>query len=963
VKEEAVARRVHALHSIECPAKEMRVSISLRSRIPACFGSLLIVVGATPAQAAVSASPSASRKPAAAAKSVPAPIQGPTVEGVTEYDYPNGFKLLLVPDASKPTVTVNITYLVGSRQEGYGETGMAHLLEHLVFKGTATHTDVPKALNNHGARFNGTTYFDRTNYFETMPASDANVEWGIRFEADRMLNSFIAQKDLDSEMSVVRNELEAGENDPRGVLLERITSSAYLWHNYGKSVVGDRSDVEHVSIEHLQAFYRKYYQPDNALLVLAGKFDQAKVLKTVGATFGRMIAPKRKIEPTYTVEPAQDGERLVSLRRVGGVQAVAAAYHVPASTHPDSAAVSVLVEVLGATPGGRLYRALVEPKKASSVFAFNRRLREPSLAIFFADVRKEDSLETARALFTQSIEETAAKPPSAEEVDRAKNAILRYLELSLAASDSVGIALTEAAAQGDWRLLFFYRDAIRRVTASDVRRVASAYLKPANRTLGLYLPTESPERAEIPQAPDIASVLRDYKGDAIATGEEFEATPQNLESRTTRLTYPGGLKLALLPKKTRGTTVFAQVSLRLGEEKILSNRKAAPEMAARMLIRGTRSKSRQQIKDELDRLKARVAISGGATSAHVSIESKNQEFPEVLKLVFEVLREPAFDAKEFELLRQEMLAQVESAQYEPSSVAFTAFQRHLKPWPKGHPLYHETHQESLEDIKATTLEETQKFYRELYGASFAQMAVVGDFDPAVVKPMIGERLASWKSPTPFVRIPIPYRDIGQKVVALETPDKANAYFLAGTNLALRDDDPDYPALVLANYLLGSAPLNSRLSTRLRQKDGLCYGTASWLSASAFDKEGGFGAYAIYAPENASRLEKGLIDEIERATRQGFTAEEVAQGKAAWLQSRQVSRAQDGTVAGALTGYLFYDRTYQWEADLEKKLAALSAAQVSEALKRHLDPKKITLVKAGDFAKKKPSASVASPTQQ
>ena len=931
-----------------------------RSKIAARVASLLLVTGATFALAAPSAKQTQSRASPAAPT---APTKGATVEGVTEYDYPNRFKLLLVPDPSKPTVTVNITYFVGSRHEGYGETGMAHLLEHMVFKGTPTTINVPKALNDHGARWNGTTTVDRTNYFETMPATEANLEWAIGFEADRMVHSFIAKKDLDSEMTVVRNELEAGENDPRSVLFARIHSRAYLWHNYGKSTIGSRSDLEHVPIERLQAFYKKYYQPDNAMLVVAGKFDQAKALKLVGQTFGKIVPPKRKIEPTYTVEPAQDGERMVTLRRVGGVQEAAAAYHVPAASHADSAAVSVLAEVLGATPGGRLHDALVETKKASSVFGFNRRLRDPGLAIFFAEVRKEDSLDAASSVFKQVIEETASKPPTAEEVERAKNSILKNLELSLAASDSVGIALTEAASQGDWRLLFFYRDAVRKVTPSDVQRVAAAYLKPANRTLGLYLPTEKPERAEIPEAPNVPSLLRDYKGAAVAQGEEFEATPQNLESRTTRITFPGGMKLALLTKKTRGETVVAQIALRLGDEKSLANRKAAPSMAARMLIRGTKSKTRQQIKDELDRLKARVNIFGGPTGAYVSIESKSAEFPEVLKLVFEVLREPSFDAKEFELLRQEYLAQLESAKFEPAPVAQIASQRHLRPWPKGHPLYVETHDESIEEVKAAKLEEAKKFYQEFYGASFAQMAVVGDFEAAKVKPLIADGLAGWKSPTPHVRIPIPYRDVAQKVTSLETPDKANAFFTAGANLSLRDDDPDYPALVLANYLLGGAPLNSRLATRLRQKDGVSYGAGSFINASPLDKEGSFGAFAIYAPENVSRLEKGFTEEVERAVKEGFSAQEVSQAKPAWLQSRQVARAQDSAVAGTLASYLYYDRTYNWDADLEKKVAALSAQQVSDALKRHLDPKKISVVKAGDFAKKKTTTeSVARPNQ-
>src|SRR6267154_1401066 len=209
-----------------------------------------------------------------------------SVEGITEYRLGNGLRVLLFPDPTKPTVTVNITYLVGSAQEGYGETGMAHLLEHLQFKGSTGHTNIPQELTEHGARTNATTWLDRTNYFETFQANDANLQWALGLEADRMVNSFIAKKDLDSEMTVVRNEFERGENDPSSVLEERVLSTAYLWHNYGKSTIGARSDIENVPIDRLQAFYHEYYQPDNALLLVAGKFDEPKTLATIQTIFG-----------------------------------------------------------------------------------------------------------------------------------------------------------------------------------------------------------------------------------------------------------------------------------------------------------------------------------------------------------------------------------------------------------------------------------------------------------------------------------------------------------------------------------------------------------------------------------------------------------------------------------------------------------------------------------------------------
>src|SRR3954447_24342804 len=318
-----------------------------------------------------------------------------SVEGVTEYRLDNGARVLLFPEASRPTVTVNMTVLVGSRHEGYGESGMAHLLEHMVFKGTPKHPEVPKSLRDHGANFNGTTNNDRTNYYETMPATDNNLEFGIALECDRLVNSYVKREDLLSEMTVVRNEFERGENSPTSVLNERITAAAYEWHNYGKTTIGNRADIERVPIENLQAFYKKYYQPDNVVLIVAGKFEEAKALALVEKYLGSIPKPARVLDATYTEEPPQDGERTVTLRRVGAVGSVGIAYHVPAAAHGDWAPLSLLGGLISQSPNGRLYQALVESKLATSASARAGTNHDPSL--FFATASAEpDKLETVK---------------------------------------------------------------------------------------------------------------------------------------------------------------------------------------------------------------------------------------------------------------------------------------------------------------------------------------------------------------------------------------------------------------------------------------------------------------------------------------------------------------------------------------------------------------------------------------
>ncbi len=900
--------------------------------------------------ATLAASPA--KPPQQAAQALPKGVTRVTsVEGITEYRLENGLRVLLFPDQSKQTITVNVTYLVGSRQENYGETGMAHLLEHMVFKGTPNHKNIPQELTAHGAFPNGSTSFDRTNYFETFSATDANFDWALDLESDRMINSFIAKKDLDSEMTVVRNEFESGENSPFLVLLKRMLGTTYDWHNYGNLPIGNRSDIENVPIERLQAFYHNYYQPDNAVLLVAGKFDSNKALDMIAGKFGSIPRPTRKLEPIYTVEPAKDGERTVDVRRVGDTQLVMALYHIPAGSHPDFAAIDILTQILADTPSGRLHKALVETKKAASVGGFNFQQHDPGMLLVNAEVPKDKSVEEVRQTMIETVEGMATKPPTAEEVERARTSLLKNIELTLNSADRVGLQLSEWMAQGDWRLFFLHRDRLKKVTPADVERVAAAYLKPTNRTVGQFIPTEKPDIAEIPPTPDVEALVKDYKGEAaIAAGEAFDPSPANIESRVTRDTLPGGLELAMLPKQTRGNTVVASLRLHFGDEKSLMNRSTAATFAGQMLMRGTTKHTRQQIQDEFDRLKARVAVTGGPTSANASIETTRENFPAVLKLVAEILEEPAFPAEEFEQLKQEVLTDIESQRSQPQSVALTLFQRHMSPYPKGDVRYVTTPDEDVADVKALTLEDVKKFYKDFYGASKGEFAIVGAFDPKAVKDLTGSLFGSWKNPGSYSRIVSVYKPIPPINESLQTPDKANAFFVAGMPLKLRDNDPDYPALLLGNYMLGGGFLNSRLATRIRQKEGLSYGIGSNLSADALDDSGAFTAFAIYAPENAVKLEAAFKEEIERALKDGFTAEEVEAAKTGFLQSQQVNRAQDGALARTLASYLFLDRTLAWNAELEKKIAALTPEQINQALKRHLDPSKLTIVKAGDFAK-------------
>jgi zinc protease len=877
-----------------------------------------------------------------------------TVEGITEYRLLNGLRVLLFPDQTKQVISVNITYLVGSRHESYGETGMAHLLEHLLFKGTPKHRNIWKEFSDRGAKINGTTHYDRTNYYGVFSATDDNLEWALELEADRMVNSFIAKEDLDSEMTVVRNELEGKENNPTSVLAERVMATAFEWHNYGNAVLGARADVENVPIDRLQAFYRTFYRPDNAVLIVAGKISEQRTIDLVHKHFGSIPRPEKSLPLSYTAEPAQDGERQVTIRRVGDYQLALAGYHAPPASHPDFAAVALAVNILGHTPSGRLHKRLVEGKKASAASGSYLALKESSYLFFSAVLRKEDSLADARDALEKAVESLVTDPPSQEEIERARIRFANSFEANLRDPKRSSDELSEWSGRGDWRLWLLHRDRLRKVGVDDVKRVAAAYLKPSNRTLGLYVPTGEADRAPVPTVSDaeIAAMVTGYRGDAAAAaGEAFDASPANVEARTARSRI-GNLQLALLPKKTRGSSVVLRLSLQMGGEESLMHRAPAGNVAAAMLMRGTMKRTRQQIRDELDRLKAYGNVSGSATGVSASFETTRGNLPALMRLIAEILREPAFPASELDQLLQQTLTNIESRRSEPGAVAFNALQRHINVHPKGDVRYVGTFDEQIAGYKAVTLDEVKAFHADFYGASHGQLTIVGDFDAAEMAALAKELFGDWKSKTPYVRIASQYRDFAVVNKSLETPDKANALFLAYQPLKVRDDDPDFAALLMAGSALAGDAYKNRLVDRLRQKEGVSYSAGGVVTVGALDPVGSFLASATYAPQNAVRLEAAFKEEIVRALKDGFTAEELDGARKGWLQARSVVRSQDGALASRINTLAFFDRTLAWDAALEAKIEALTVADVNRALRRFVSLDRMIIVKAGDFANAK-----------
>jgi zinc protease len=873
------------------------------------------------------------------------------VEGISEYNLDNGLRVLLFPDQTKETVTVNVTYHVGSKHENYGETGMAHLLEHLVFKGSPKHKDIPAELSSHGARPNGTTWTDRTNYFETFLANEKNIHWALSMESDRMVNSFIAKKDLDSEMTVVRNEFERGENSPFRITLQKMAASAYMWHNYGKSTIGARSDLENVPIDRLKAFYKMYYQPDNATLIVAGKFEEVDMIVLVDKYFSPIPKPERVIRPLYTAEPAQDGEKSVTIRRVGDVQMTGAAYHIPAGSHEDYAAIDVLSQILGDTPSGRLHKALVEGKLASRVYGFNFQWQEPGLAIYFAEIDKKADLSSASDAMVSVLEELSAQPITDEEVERSKRNLLKEIELSFNSSERIALNLSEWLGMGDWRLYFLHRDRIEQVTTGDVQRVANTYLHRNNRTAGHFIPTEKPARIEIPAVASVNDMLKNYQGRAkIAAGEVFEPSFNNIDSRTFITKLSNGSELSLLSKKTRGESVVASILMSMGTEKSLQNIGMIGDATSAMLIRGTSKLSRQEIQDEFDKLKAQVSVSGGAVGLVANITTTKDNLPSALMLMHKVLRDPGFDKTEFEQYKSTLKVDIEKNLQDPQQLAFNEYGRKQNPYKKGHPNYQPTFNESLENLNNLKLSDLKAFHKSFFGGNHMKISVIGDFDNNQIKGDLEKLYGSWKSKSAYVRVQDPFVKLAATPTDFDTPDKENAIFVASIMLPVGQNSDDAAALELGNYIFGGGFLNSRLAKRLRQKDGLSYGAGSFITINPEDNKATLGAYAICAPQNLAKVEVGFKEELSRMLKDGFTDEEIKSAKSGLLQGKKVSRAQDIELVRTLRRNLILDRTMQWNKSYEQRLSNLTADDVKRVMNKYLKLENFSIIKAGDMSK-------------
>jgi zinc protease len=973
---------------------------------------LLFTAQPTPAQTG-QAEPSAK----AITTATPAPEKITTVEGITEYRLPNGMKLLLLPDQSKATATVDVTYLVGTRHERYGEVGTAKLTQRLLFKGTPNNPAIDKELARRGIRFSGRAWREHTHFSAVLQPGEENLQWVLQMEADRMVNARFAQKDLDSEIAAILKEHEDNEKkDEReretyiaekkidaktaaGMresapkrkkewppLKEKFDEVEYAWNNYGTTVNEEKAGILKAPLESLRVLYRTYYQPDNVVVMVAGKFDESKALAWTAKFFGAIPKPTRELpKPETRLDfKVDDGNR--------DDNSIIASYKMPAALQADADALRFSAFVLYKLRGMSI-------KNKGGISGFSQKFsRESGLSLFglggvastksseesqaglkaiydqFSDrlqsskEEKERAInqyyadERARAILQQRadlmkvVEDLGANPLTAEEMARTRKEFLSESARFMDNHEKLGAELADYIALGDWRLFFYWRDRAANMTAEEVAAASARHYRRENRVASFARARDSDGRAGAIPVPTAAEVLKNFKAreTVIAAVGGNESDNLGIDKSVKKIQI-GGLTVSLLAKQTVGQSVAFNIRLRSGDEKTLFGKAAVAEMAGRALDRST-TKFQYGSFDESSRLRMRGNVSAGSANYQTS----RPYIAAAIKLAAHILREPTFSDSAAKTISDQMIDEVRAHKNSPSRVATNALQRHFNIFPVGDIRNVRSYEEQEDAIKAIKASDLREFHKQFYGAAKGEVAVIGDFDEAEVTAALRDAFADWNTGAPYKRLAMPYKEVAPVNRAVEMPGSESAFFAARLNVGMQDTDPDHAALVVANYIFGGATgFASRLTARLRLQDGLSHAVRSDLNVNSTDRGSAWSVYAFADAQDVANIEKAFKDEIGLAIKNGFTAKEIAAAKSAVLQQRQEQRMRDNVLAGggismgALAGQLVNNsdlgRTFAWSRDFESKINALKTADVNAAFRKHIDPNKISIIKAGDFA--------------
>ncbi|WP_028994728.1 M16 family metallopeptidase [Azonexus hydrophilus] len=858
--------------------------------------------------------------------------------GFSSYRLNNGFRLILAPFPDAPTTRVELLVKTGSKHEGYGETGMAHLLEHMLFKGAGRHHDLKQALTALGATWNGTTNTDRTNYFATVRAEPEKVDELIRIEADRFLRPTFSAADLASEMTVVRNELERNDNNPGSLVARALQRQSFFWHGYGRPTIGARSDIENAPFAALQAFHHRHYRPDNAVLIVTGKFDAARVLDLVGQLFAPAQNPPGPPPATWTREEAERLRQRAEIYRESGSTVAAVAWLLPGASDRQTLAVDLALPALCADSWGSLRRTLVDEKRLALGAACVVQDR-PEYSLLIANVShdKDADAATLAAALREAVDHFARHGIDAAQLKRVRTSRLRQFDRARLSPETTASALSGAEVAGDWRLFFVERDIVATLTLDEINAALRHWIAgvaPAEVLLHHGPPPRTPEPpAAVPGRMLVeAHGKRDWPVPTLAI-DPLPKSPAELGTATVAIPLADpSAKAALISRRTQDGRARLVIANDFGDSESLRGRQTACRVAGSLLAEGGAGIERSELGRKLATLQAQASQSLG----RISLTAPPAKLGPALELLLAVRRQPTLPEAAFERIRAMEIASLEASQKHPGELASRQAMLRFNNYSPEHPNRPRTVAEQLAELRALSLDDVRRCIADFGGRSQLRIAAVGDLDEAAVQ-------GFWQSLQSLPQATLPYARIAQPTAPMQVDTDAivvalgpfpNADVVGLSQLPLRDDDEDYLPLALAVRLLGG-DASSRLRVRVREQEGLAYSVNAALAANPFDARARLTITASVASDQAERAREILREELARALAEGFSEQEVAAGIARWQESRRRTLQAETTYADRLAAMLQTGRDVTWDVAHDARIAELTAAGVNAALRRHL----------------------------
>lgn len=880
--------------------------------------------------------------------------------GIEEFQYePNGLTVLLMEDHSAPVLTFMVTYRVGSRNEVIGNTGSTHILEHLMFKGTETYnkrkgTAIFATLQNIGALMNASTWFDRTNYFENLPSD--KLEVAVKIEADRMRNLLLLKEDLASEMTVVRNEFEQGENNPQEALDKEIWATAIQAHPYHHSTIGWRSDIENVPIEKLREFYNTFYWPDNATVTIIGDFNKTNALSLVKSYFGKISKAPNPIPVVYTTEPEQNGPRRVTVKRSGELGIVGIAHKVPEGLSQDTYPLTVLNYILGSGKSSRFYKLLIDKGMATDVSVFYFPFRDKSLFIPYVFMTPGTSHADVEKAVKDEYEKIKAEGVTKEEIERAVGQITAETAYKRDGSYSIASEINEAIAAGDWKFYVNFLDNIKKVTPEDVQQVVSKYFVEDQSTTGYFIPAKEGAASEISSAKKNAADKKVYYRNPLyfsdpTTGEDSQMAMYNAlaEDKTS-------IAKNVVRKKIEGVDV---VTLKTGTKdvvRIIGSLAAgdyfAPkenamiaDLTGSMLDKGTVKSNKFQIAERLEKMGASVNFSVGAANLTFSALCLKKDVPEVISILSEELRTPAFSEEEFQKLKVQMKGNLQQMLENTNVMAAEALSRVI--FPKDHPNYSIPVTEAIEMVNKATLDQLKAFHKKYYGSKSMLIVAVGDLETEKFQNEVKNAFKGWSGGVSYPEFP-KAKITASKTEVVEMKDKASVTLMFGNATTLRKTDKEWLALQVGNYIFGGN-FSARLMMTVRDEEGLTYGIRSGLSGDTYF-DGFWTISGAFAPALLEKGKSSTLRELNKLVKDGVTAEELQNKKATLIGSFKVQMATTQGLAYSLLNAIQSGYDVDYLDKYPQMVDALTLDQVNGAIRKYFDPERLITVMAGSIDK-------------